>query len=85
MKDETVAILHYSAPPVIGGVEAVINAHLTEFIRTGYSSTVIAGRGDITALPPGANFVEIPEIDSQHPDIVKICHIIPSLSIGQDE
>jgi glycosyltransferase involved in cell wall biosynthesis len=73
MKDETVAILHYSAPPVVGGVEGVINAHLTEFIRAGISSTVIAGRGDITALPLDANFIEIPEIDSQHPDIVKSC------------
>ena len=72
MKDETVAILHYSASPVVGGVEAVINAQLKEFIRAGMISTVIAGRGHITALPPNANFIEIPEIDSKHPEINKI-------------
>ncbi|MEJ2510684.1 MAG: hypothetical protein P8Y72_03705, partial [Anaerolineales bacterium] len=61
-----IAILHYSAPPVIGGVEAVMLAHLTEFIQAGYSSAVIAGRGDVNALPAGADFIHIPEIDSQH-------------------
>lgn len=72
MTDRAVAILHYSAPPIIGGVEAVIKAHLTEFIHAGYSCTVIAGRGHISALPQNANFIEIPEIDSQHPEIIKI-------------
>jgi glycosyltransferase involved in cell wall biosynthesis len=72
MKDQKVAILHYSAPPIIGGVEAVIKAHLIEFIRDGYSCTVIAGRGDNAELPKGTNFIKVPEIDSQHPDIIKI-------------
>ena len=66
MKDQAVAILHYSAPPIVGGVEAVIKAHLNEFIRASYSCTVIAGRGHENALPSKANFIKIPEIDSQH-------------------
>ena len=40
------AILHYSAPPVVGGVEAVISAHAEVFQRNGYPVTVVAGRGD---------------------------------------
>ena len=72
MNKQTVAILHYSAPPIIGGVEAVIKAHLKEFIHAGYSCTVITGRGDVNALPPNANIIEIPEIDSRHPEIIKI-------------
>lgn len=72
MKDQAVAILHYSAPPIVGGVEAVIKAHLNEFIRASYSCTVIAGRGHENALPSKANFIKIPEIDSQHPEIIKI-------------
>jgi len=67
-----IAILHYSAPPVIGGVEAVMLAHLTEFIQAGYSSAVIAGRGDVNALPVGADFVHIPEIDSQHLEVTSL-------------
>lgn len=64
-----VAILHYTAPPIIGGVEAVIQAHTKSFLQAGYPITIIAGRGEKTALPPGAEFVLIPEVDSQHPDI----------------
>jgi glycosyltransferase involved in cell wall biosynthesis len=72
MQDQTVGILHYSAPPIVGGVEAVIKAHQNEFIRAGYSCTVIAGRGDIIDLSPDGKFIEIPEIDSQHPEIIEI-------------
>jgi glycosyltransferase involved in cell wall biosynthesis len=72
MNDRKVAFLHYAAPPVIGGVEGVIKAHLKVFNHAGYTCTVIAGRGDIAALPPNTNFIEIPEIDSQHPEIVRI-------------
>lgn len=69
---ESVGVLHYSAPPVVGGVEAVIKAHVQEFLRAGYPCTVITGRGQLDALPPGAGLIEIPEIDSQHPDVINI-------------
>jgi glycosyltransferase involved in cell wall biosynthesis len=67
-----IAILHYSSSPVIGGVESVIDAHVKLFIKAGYDTTVIAGRGSQDALPPGANFVSFPEIDSQYPTINEI-------------
>ena len=60
MIDQKIGILHYSAPPVIGGVEAVIKAHLQEFNRAGYSCTVVAGRGSAAALPGKTNFIQIP-------------------------
>ena len=47
------AILHYSAPPEIGGVEAVIQAHAFQFAKAGLPLTIIAGRGDSEALPVG--------------------------------
>ncbi|MFL7891060.1 MAG: glycosyltransferase family 4 protein [Anaerolineales bacterium] len=72
MKNQKIGVLHYSAPPVIGGVEAVMKAHLNEFNRAGYSCTVIAGRGNADALPANTNFVEFPQIDSQHPEIIQI-------------
>ncbi|MGW8144461.1 MAG: glycosyltransferase family 4 protein [Anaerolineales bacterium] len=84
MTEQSVAMLHYSAPPIIGGVEAVIKAHLQEFIRAGYSCTVIAGRGDIAALPAGANFIEIPEIDSQHPEIIQVSQVLESGKVSKD-
>jgi glycosyltransferase involved in cell wall biosynthesis len=66
------AILHYSAPPVIGGVEAVIQAHAQAFLQAGYPIAVIAGRGDESALPPGTDWIHIPELDSQHGPIVQM-------------
>ncbi len=71
MPKQSVAILHYAAPPVVGGVEAVIEAHVQQFIRAGYPVTVIAGRGEKQTLPNGAGFQLIPEIDSQHPEILE--------------
>jgi glycosyltransferase involved in cell wall biosynthesis len=66
------AILHYTAPPVIGGVEAVIEAHVRMFLQAGYPVTVVAGRGEANALPAGAEFVRIPGVDSQHPEIAPV-------------
>jgi len=60
-----VAILHYAAPPVIGGVEAVIQAHARLLAEAGYPVTVIAGRGEQAALPVGVEFVRIPAVDSR--------------------
>lgn len=62
------AFVHYSAPPVVGGVEAVMHAHAEVLQRHGHAVTVIAGRGDCAALPDGTELVVIPEIDSQHPE-----------------
>ena len=58
------AFLHYTAPPIVGGVEAVIQAHSQVFLEAGYPVTVVAGRGEAAALPPGAVFLRIPPVDS---------------------
>lgn len=63
------AILHYSAPPVIGGVEAVIRAHAGEFAAAGLPVTIIAGKGEAKALPEDTAFIRIDEMASDHPDI----------------
>ncbi|MCA9871516.1 MAG: hypothetical protein KC487_14205, partial [Anaerolineae bacterium] len=65
------AILHYSAPPVVGGVEAVMLAHARTFVEAGLKVTVVAGRGDQAALPADADLALVPEIDSRHPEIMQ--------------
>ncbi len=72
MSEPRTAILHYTAPPVVGGVEAVILAHARVFGRAGFPITVIAGRGEEGALPEGAELVLVPEIDSQHGEVARI-------------
>jgi glycosyltransferase involved in cell wall biosynthesis len=64
--------MHYTAPPVVGGVERVIEAHVQQFVQAGHPVTVIAGRGDGDALPPEAEFVRVPKISSQQSGIVQI-------------
>jgi glycosyltransferase involved in cell wall biosynthesis len=65
MNKPSIAILHYSAPPVVGGVEAVIQAHAGVFNEAGYPVTVIAGRGDKNALPEGVNLLIVSEMDNR--------------------
>jgi len=78
------AILHYSAPPVVGGVEAVIQAHGQVFIEAGYPVTVVAGRGEGAALPSSADFVLIPEMDSQHPQVLQMSSMLEQGEVPPD-
>ncbi|MDX9864629.1 MAG: glycosyltransferase family 4 protein [Anaerolineaceae bacterium] len=71
MKKKHIAILHYSAPPVIGGVEAVIQAQAKVLLKNGYAVHVIAGRGDSSALPDSCAGTFLPLIDSQQEDILQ--------------
>ena len=72
VKGPRTALLHYTAPPVVGGVEAVIQAHAQVFIKAGYPVTVVAGWGERAALPSGTGFVRVPEMDSQHHDVARM-------------
>ncbi len=80
MRQESVGILHYSAPPVIGGVESVMKAHTVEIIRAGYTCAIISGRGDKSGLPADSEFISIPEIDSNYPEVQNVSR---ELEVGQ--
>lgn len=54
-----IAIVHYAYPPVIGGVEFVMEQHAQLFARKGYQVKIIAGRGESSV--EGVEVVEIPE------------------------
>jgi glycosyltransferase involved in cell wall biosynthesis len=55
--------VHYTAAPVTGGVEAVIDEHARLLAGAGHAVTVIAGRGDCDLVP---------EVDSRHPDVEEL-------------
>ncbi len=67
-----VAMLHYSAPPIVGGVESVILAHVKLFLEAGFPVLVIAGRGESAGIPLGAEFVLVPELDGQNPAVLEM-------------
>lgn len=84
MKRPATAILHYTAPPVIGGVETVIQAHARSFIQAGYPVTIVAGQGSVALLPPGADLVLVPEMDSRHPDVARMSAVLEQGQVPQD-
>jgi glycosyltransferase involved in cell wall biosynthesis len=63
-----IALVHYSAPPVVGGVESVLAHHARLMADAGHSVQIIAGRGaQFDARVP---FVSLPLVDSRHPDVL---------------
>ena len=70
------ALLHYSAPPTIGGVEAVLHAQARLLAKAGLPVAVIAGSGDASALPDGCELILIPEMDTRHPEISQVSAIL---------
>lgn len=66
------AILHYSLPPVVGGVETVIAAHARLLLQHGWEVQLIAGRGEPSALPSAAQFIHIPLMDTRHREIRRL-------------
>jgi glycosyltransferase involved in cell wall biosynthesis len=76
-----IAILHYSVSPVVGGVESVIQAHTRLLLNAGYSVKLIAGAGEASAVPEGAEFNRIRQMDSLHPLVVELSQQLEAGSI----
>ena len=65
-----VALLHYSASPIVGGVESVIGHHARLMAEDGHQVQIIAGRGKQT--DPRIPFVHLPMADSRHPNVLAL-------------
>jgi glycosyltransferase involved in cell wall biosynthesis len=65
-----IILLHYSAPPVVGGVESVIGHHARLMADAGNEVCIVAGRGEQT--DPRIGFEQIPMVDSRHPAVLSI-------------
>ena len=63
-----IALLHYSGPPVIGGVENTIAVHARMLVQAGFDVSVIVGSGK--PFHPQVNVQVIPEIGSRHPRVI---------------
>ncbi len=67
-----IVFLHFTAPPIVGGVEAVMAEHVRLFREAGYETLIIAGR-----VPPEPDtslgeVVLIPEMDSENPRYLEV-------------
>jgi mannosylglucosylglycerate synthase len=65
-----IALLHYSAPPVVGGVESVLGHHARLMADAGHQVRIVAGRGEQT--DPRIPFIHLPLADSRHPEVLAI-------------
>lgn len=59
-----IAILHYSVPPIVGGVESVIAHHARLMSANGHSVRLIAARGE--SMNGAIPLTRIPLADSRH-------------------
>jgi mannosylglucosylglycerate synthase len=68
-----VGLLHYTCPPIIGGVETILYEQATRLASRSYSVTVLSGRGGpFPAAVGGIKLVIIPELDSKYPEVSAI-------------
>ena len=65
-----IALLHYSAPPIVGGVESVLGHHARLMADAGHQVQIIAGRGE--QADPRVPIVHLPLADSRHPEVLAI-------------
>jgi glycosyltransferase involved in cell wall biosynthesis len=65
-----VALVHYTCPPVVGGVETLLRAHAGLLADAGHVVTVFAGRG--RTFDRRVPVTVHPELDSKHPEVLAV-------------
>jgi mannosylglucosylglycerate synthase len=76
-----VSILHYAAPPVVGGVESTIYHHARLLAQAGLRVDVLAGRGE--PFHDQVGFHSIPEMDSNHPAALEVARALGSGEVNE--
>jgi glycosyltransferase involved in cell wall biosynthesis len=65
-----IALLHYTAPPIVGGVESVLAHHAHLMAKAGHQVTIYAGRGKPS---DGRIRMQIfPRLDSRNPQVLQL-------------
>jgi glycosyltransferase involved in cell wall biosynthesis len=77
-----IALLHYSALPVVGGVESVMAHHGRLMTNAGHQVTILAGRGMQTDLR--VHFICDPLMDSRHPDILAVKAVLDTGTVPDE-
>ena len=65
-----IALIHYSAPPVVGGVESVLAQHARLMHGAAHQVRIVAGRGE--AWTPDIPLASLPLIDSRQPRVLAV-------------
>jgi glycosyltransferase involved in cell wall biosynthesis len=70
MRKPSIALLHFTCPPVVGGVEVVVERHARLFADHDYPVRVVVGRGD--SFDPRIPVKKVPAIDSVYPTNIAV-------------
>ena len=65
-----IALLHYSSPPIVGGVESVLAHHARLMANAGHEVTILAGRGE--AFDERIPVRILPRLDSRHAEVMEV-------------
>jgi glycosyltransferase involved in cell wall biosynthesis len=65
-----IALIHYAAPPIVGGVETVLARQAHQLVRAGHHVVVLAGRGQKWDV--NIQVITSPLYDSRYPKILKL-------------
>ena len=65
-----IGLLHYSSPPIVGGVESVLAQHARMMAGSGHEVTILTGRGEVFADQIPVHV--LPRFDSRHPEVIRI-------------
>ncbi len=68
MEKIRIGLLHFSAPPVLGGVEVIMGEMANLFVNNGYPTSLIVARGDDEYDSDLLQFKRIEELDSKYPE-----------------
>lgn len=65
-----IALLHYSSPPIVGGVESVLAHHARLFANAGHEAAILTGRGENydKRIPVRV----LPRLDSRHTEVMEV-------------
>ncbi|MBI5944925.1 MAG: glycosyltransferase [Chloroflexi bacterium] len=77
-----IAILHYSVPPIVGGVESVIAHHAKLMSADGHSVRLVAARGE--SLSGKVPLTIIPLADSRHARVAEMKDQLDRGEVTQD-
>ncbi|MFZ2096912.1 MAG: hypothetical protein WAV05_09760 [Anaerolineales bacterium] len=70
-----IALLHYSSPPIVGGVESVLAHHARLLTRTGHQVAIFAGGGQI--FDEHIPVYILPRLDSRNKQVLQDHEIDP--------
>jgi glycosyltransferase involved in cell wall biosynthesis len=65
-----IALLHYSSPPIVGGVESVLAHHARLMATAGHDVTILAGRGE--SFDERIDVRILPRLDSRHRVVMNV-------------